>query len=144
MTTRNRQPAGRPTGGQFAPEARAGADVSLGADGAQDVADYRYELRRHVDRGTTGLTSDERGEAALDGLHLIATRRFAGVHGVKMRDCDKTRDAQGEDCPGSYTPHQHVEGFVDEWGGAVLSEDEMWEKLWLEGDDQEFRALALR
>src|SRR5690625_3559731 len=37
MTTRNRQPAGRPTGGQFAPDAKAGADISLDERHPTDV-----------------------------------------------------------------------------------------------------------
>ncbi|HLS00360.1 MAG TPA: hypothetical protein VK054_00005 [Beutenbergiaceae bacterium] len=54
MTTRNRQPAGRPTGGQFAPEARSSADVALDPH----AGDYR---NRFLPSDTPGMLTDERG-----------------------------------------------------------------------------------
>lgn len=139
----NRQPAGQPTGGQFAEGKRAAADVGLEVDGGDGALGHSYELGQIVNQMEVAATPEEREEAALDGLHAVASRHFAEARGVKVRECNMHLDAQGVDCPGPYIPHQHVEGFIDEWGGATTTENEMWEKVWLAGDDQEFRAFAL-
>lgn len=92
MTHINRQPAGRPTGGQFAPDARAGAAVSLGQEPYPDQvistvqnalgAGARVRLEG-VDRPDEGMPEYRTGGA--DRTYVMVDAEVVGSDGVRDR-----------------------------------------------------------
>src|SRR5690625_4737018 len=83
MTHRNRQPAGRPTGGQFAPDSRADAQVSLSQDAVQALTHCDHEFGEYVIRGELDIDLETPDEGQFLGRHIdiLQSLHEAGIKG---------------------------------------------------------------
>lgn len=122
MTNPNRQPAGQPTGGQFAEGARASASVSLesSTSEAEKYINALPEEDREVARSILNLyqqAHDSTMDEALDFLasdEQVTTDNSDGVHSALEDAVDCVNDVHGGRGPSLYATYDD-DGNVDGW-----------------------------